>query len=92
MDKTRTTRLVYKEKLLVPTYTVRRIDGDGAEWDINCSHQELQEICDEYKLEKVLKPVAFVSQAGSTLSKTSGDWRNHLDRIKKAHPGSTINN
>ena len=92
MDKTRTTRLVYKEKLLVPTYTVRRIDGDGTEWDINCSYEELQEICDEYKLEKVLKPVPFISQAGSTIGKTSSDWRDHLDRIKKRHPGSTINN
>ena len=54
------------------------------------SSKELQEICDEYGLEKVMKPVGFITQSGGTLSRTSTDFRNNLERIKKNHPGSTI--
>ena len=75
----------------MPTYTVRKQNSkNDHEWDIRCSYEELQEICDEYGLEKVMKPVGFITQSGGTLSRTSTDFRNNLERIKKNHPGSTI--
>jgi hypothetical protein len=77
--------------MAMPTYTVRKQNSEsGIEWDIQCSYKELQEICDEYGLEKVIKPVGFITQSGGTLSRTSTDFRNNLERIKKNHPGSTI--
>ena len=75
----------------MPTYTVRKLDDPNkTEWDINCSYEELQQICDEYGLEKVLKPVGFITMHGGTLSRTPGDFRDNLKRIKKDHPGSTV--
>lgn len=67
----------------MPTYTVRKVDGEGEEWDIRCSHKELLEVCEEYGLERVLKPVGFITQAGSTIGKTSGDWRDFLKKVDK---------
>ena len=67
----------------MPTYTVRKADGDGEEWEINCSYDELLETCEEYGLERVLKPVGFITQSGSTLSRTSGDWRDFMKKVHK---------
>tara|TARA_R110000822_G_scaffold57090_1_gene143898 strand:+ start:490 stop:726 length:237 start_codon:yes stop_codon:yes gene_type:complete len=34
-------------------------------------------------IKQIIGTPAFVTQTGSTLSKTSGDWRDHLKNIKK---------
>ena len=49
----------------MPTYTVRKLDDpDQKEWDIQCSYEELNQICEEYGLEKVMKPVGFITLHG----------------------------
>ena len=67
----------------MPIYTLKDVKTLH-EWDVNCSHEELQTILDEMPdVKQVLKFPAMVTQAGSTLSKTSGDWRDLLKKIDK---------
>ncbi len=67
----------------MPIYTLKDIKTQK-EWDVKCSYEELQTILDELPdVNQVLKFPAMVTQAGSTLGKTSGDWRNLLERIDK---------
>ena len=67
----------------MPTYTLKDIKTQE-EWDVRCSYEELQTILDEMPdVSQVLKFPAMVTQAGSTLSKTSGDWRDLLKKIDK---------
>jgi len=40
--------------------------------------------------EQVLGTPSFITMHGGTLSRTSSDYRDNLERIKKDHPGSTI--
>ena len=77
----------------VPTYTVKRKNGEGEEWDVICSYKELQEILEEYDLQQVYKPIAFVSGTRShATSRTDDGWKDHLKEIKKkAGRGNTIN-
>jgi hypothetical protein len=75
----------------MPKYTLRDIKNDQ-EWDIWCTYEELQETLDNMPdVINVIGAPMIVTQAGSTLSRTSSDWRNHLDKIKKANPGSKVN-
>jgi len=76
----------------MPRYTVRKLDDpDQKEWDIICSYEELNQICKEYGLEKVLKPVGFITMHGGTLSRAGSEWRDVLGKIKKgAGRGNTI--
>ena len=85
--------LIGGKDLKVPTYTVRKLDDpDKNEWDINCSYEELQQICDEYGLEKVLKPVGFISQSQSTMRKAGGEWNDFIKKVdKKAGMKSKVN-
>jgi len=67
----------------MPIYTLKDVKTLH-EWDVNCSHSDLQNILNELPdVEQVLKFPAMVTQAGSTLSKTSGDWRDLLKKIDK---------
>ena len=67
----------------MPTYTVKRKNGEGEEWDVICSYKELQEILEEYDLQQVYKPIAFVSGTRShATSKTDDGWKDHLKEIK----------
>ena len=75
----------------MPNYTVRREDGDGQEWVVSCSWDELQEMCEEYKLVRVLKPVGIISASGSNLRNAGEEWQNHLKNMKKNNGlGNTI--
>lgn len=75
----------------MPTYTVRKANGDGTEWDISCPYAELEQICLEYDLERVLKPVGFISATGSNLRNAGEEWQNHLKNMKKNNGiGNTI--
>lgn len=67
----------------MPNYTVRKENGEGTEWDVSCSWDELQEMCEEYKLTRVLKPVGFISGTGSNLRSAGEEWQNHLKNMKK---------
>jgi len=67
----------------MPIYTLKDVKTLH-EWDVNCSYSDLQNILNELPdVEQVLKFPAMVTQAGSTLSKTSGDWRDLLKKIDK---------
>lgn len=76
----------------MPIYTVRREDSDsGTEWEVNCTYVELQEMCLEYKLVHVMKPLNMIQGVGSALSKTDNGWKEHLGRIKQSSGrGNTI--
>ena len=75
----------------MPVYTLRDLKTNN-QWDVNCSFEELEVILDELPdTERVWKPNAFITQAGSTLRRTDTDFRSHLKSLKKKYPGSTIN-
>lgn len=69
----------------MPTYTVRKVDSDDKhEWDVRCSWKELEEMCEEYGLEKVIKPIKIISsRQGSTMRKAGSEWENKLSQIHK---------
>lgn len=68
----------------MPVYTLKDVKTQ-AEWEVRCSYDELQTILDEMPdVTQVLKFPAMITQAGSTLGKTSSDWKDHLKRIDKA--------
>jgi len=76
----------------MPKYTI--IDtSNNTEWEIQCSWDELQEILEENSnLKQGLSTPNFVTQTGNTVSRTSGDWRDLLKKVKKGSgKGNTIN-
>lgn len=75
----------------MPNYTVKKANGEGEEWEISCSFVELEQICLEYDLVRVLKPVGFISGTGSNLRSAGEEWQNHLKNMKKNNGlGNTI--
>ena len=53
------------------------------------SYKDLDKLkADNPHLEKKISAPASISQAGSTLNKTSGDWKNLLTKIKKEAGGN----
>lgn len=76
----------------MPTYTVKRAESeDDKEWDVNCSYSELKEMCDEYNLIHVLKPIKIVTGVGSLHSKVPDGFKDKLNQIKKGSgKGNTI--
>ena len=72
----------------MPTYTLRN-KKTGETWDVLCSYDKMQEQLSD-DVEHVLGTPGFISMKGGTLSRTSSDFRDNLNRIKKQHPGSTI--
>ena len=76
----------------MPKYTI--IDtSNNTEWEIQCSWDELQTILNENPdFEQGLSTPSFVTQTGNTVSRTSGDWRDLLKKVKKGSGrGNTIN-
>lgn len=69
----------------MPTYTVRKKDSeDQHEWEITCSYDEFVQTCEEYGLERVLKPISFITQqTGGTMKKAGTEWKDRLETIKK---------
>lgn len=75
----------------MPVYTLKDLKTNK-EWDVNCSFEELERILDEIPdTQRVWKPNQFITQAGSTMSRTDTDFRSHLKSLKKKYPGNTIN-
>lgn len=75
----------------MPNYTLRDIKTNQ-EWDINCSHEDLQTILDEMPdICRVWKPAAFITgRDGQVMRKAGSEWNNFLTKAKKKYPGSTI--
>jgi hypothetical protein len=76
----------------MPTYTIKDIK-ENQEWEVICSWNELQEILDTNpNLKQELATPMSVSMTGNTVSRTSGDWRDYLKKVKKeSGKGDTIN-
>lgn len=76
----------------MPTYTIRDTKEDQ-EWDVICSWNELQEILNANPtFQQGLATPRTVSMTGNTISRTSGDWRDYLKKVKKeSGKGDTIN-
>ena len=67
----------------MPTYEVRDLKT-GEDTEIICSYDSLQEKIDTGRYVQIHKSTAsIVSHTGSILGKTSGDWKNLNERIKK---------
>lgn len=67
----------------MPNYTIRNKET-GEEYDVSCSHAELKEALEnDSTLEQVMKFPGMISQSGSTIGKTSEDWRGFLKKIDK---------
>lgn len=76
----------------MPRYTI--IDtNDDTQYEVQCSWDELQVVLSENKnLKQGLSTPNFVTQTGNTISRTSGDWRDLLKKVKKGSGrGNTIN-
>ena len=76
----------------MPTYTIKDVK-ENQEWEVICSWNELQEILDTNpNLKQGLSTPVSVSMTGNTVSRTSGDWRDYLKKVKKeSGKGDTIN-
>lgn len=76
----------------MPTYDMRNVKT-GEVKTMVMKIAEKEALVEEGEWEHVISSVRLgaISQHGSTLSKTSSDWRNHLDNIKKTSGrGNTI--
>ena len=74
------------------TYTIKDVK-ENQEWEVICSWNELQQILDaDQNLKQGLATPMTVGQTGNVVSKTSGDWRDYLKKVKKeSGKGNTIN-
>jgi len=74
----------------MPSYTFRNKET-GEVTDEFCSLAERQEKLDSGKYEQIIGRPEIISMRGDAISKTSGDYRDLLKRIKKgAGKGNTI--
>lgn len=75
----------------MPTYTVMH-KKTGEEKDLFCSFSELETYLKENTdWSKVISAPALVTHTGNVINKTSGDWKNLVDNIKKGSGrGNTI--
>lgn len=67
----------------MPTYTIMHKET-GEEKDIFCSYEESQKFLEENPdWSRVIGAPALISNTGNIVNKTSSDWKNHLQNIKK---------
>ena len=79
----------------MPTYIVTKDDGTPIEkaktWEVFCSHQELQQMCLEYKIKQVPSAPKIISGVGHNITKTPDSWRDHMKSMKQnSGVGNTI--
>ena len=75
----------------MPTYTMVN-NETGEEKEMILSLTERQELLDTGEWKQKLSTAKFVTQVGSTLSKTSDGWKDVLSRVKSgAAKSNTIN-
>ena len=74
----------------MPTYTMKNLETDEVR-DMILSLSERENLLATGKFKQELATPGFVTMPGGTLSKTSGDWRNLMTKIKKeAGRGNTV--
>ena len=66
----------------MPTYTMKNLETDEVR-DMILSLSERENLLATGKFKQELATPGFVTMPGGTLSKTSGDWRNLMTKIKK---------
>ena len=72
----------------MPTYEFYNTKTDEME-EHRMSYKDLDKFAeDNPHLKKRISAPATISQAGSTLSRTSGDWKDLLGKIKKGAGGN----
>ena len=75
----------------MPTYKIRNKETEET-FEEFMTYSELQEkLKNDPNLVHVLSTPSFITQAGSTLSKTSSGWRDLLGNISKGAPRNKIN-
>ena len=77
----------------MPLYTIVN-DKTGDHEELFCSYDALQETLEErgqdWRQELIRAP-ALVTHTGNVINKTSGDWKNLMDNIKKGSgKGNTV--
>ena len=74
----------------MPTYTMKNLETDEVR-EMFMSLSERENLLATGKFKQELATPGFVTMPGGTLSKTSGDWRNLMTKIKKeAGRGNTV--
>lgn len=75
----------------MPTYTMKNLETEEVK-DVILSFSERDEMLASGKYEQMLATPKLVSSVQSTLSRTSGDWKNLMTKIKKGSGrGNTVN-
>ena len=70
----------------MPTYTVKRKNGEGEEWDVICSYKELQEILGKYL--DLFKKKYQISEEGNfegsniLVENSKINFEEHITKIK----------
>lgn len=75
----------------MPLFTIINKETNETK-DMMCSYVSLQEHLKENpQWQQQIGAPALVTHTGNVINKTSGDWKNHLERMKKhSGNGSTI--
>ena len=74
----------YREKYIMALYTITNDKTDETE-DLFCTYEDLQNILEKRgePWRQVIGTPGFVSSTGNVVNKTSGDWKNLLQKIEK---------
>lgn len=75
----------------MPTYTMKNVKtGDTADMFLKIAEKEEMVATGEWE-QVFTSPASLVTHTGNIVNKTSGDWKNHLERIQKS-AGSRVAN
>ena len=76
----------------MPTYVLEKeVNGEKNKIEVQCSYEEMQEMCAEYGLRHIIQAPSMVTDTKGTLTRAGSEWRDHLERIKKkSGKGNTI--
>jgi len=75
----------------MPSYTMINLETNEEE-EMVLTLSKREELLATGKYKQKLSTAKFVSSTTSTLRQAGGEWNNFLTKVKKDHPGSTINN
>jgi len=67
----------------MPIYTFRN-KQTGEVKDMMLSVSSMQELTDQGEWEQIIGAPNMVTHTGNIINKTSGDWKDHLKKIKKS--------
>lgn len=71
----------------MPNYLVRKDDDTPLEeahvWEVQCSYEELKEMCSEYGIKQVMQAPSMISDHKSPLTRAGSEWNNMLTKMKK---------